>query len=354
MAKNGLINTFMNSNNLFFISRNYKFSKNAASKPKMDCEIVLEKNGFKNLGFKQSNYPSSAIGAVISFFGITKGLIRLPRKSVFCMQYPLSKFFGYITNVVALKKCTLIIIIHDVKFLMGKSKDLNGEMAKFNKADFIIVHNESMKKWFQDNGCTAQLVSLELFDYIHSSNKHATLNTPYDVVFAGGLGKEKSEFLYSMDNLNPLNYKLKLYGNGFNAADSEQTNSILDYQGVFSPNEVIYKIEGSFGLIWNGNALTECSGDFGKYLLYNNPHKTSLYFLCGLPVIVWKKAAIAKFIEKEQIGITLNSLDELDTVLANLDSKDYATMVSNVEKVKVKVSSGYYLSQAINKVVALV
>ena len=111
MAKNGLINTFMNSNNLFFISRNYKFSKNAASKPKMDCEIVLEKNGFKNLGFKQSNYPSSAIGAVISFFGITKGLIRLPRKSVFCMQYPLSKFFGYITNVVALKKCTLIIIM---------------------------------------------------------------------------------------------------------------------------------------------------------------------------------------------------------------------------------------------------
>ncbi|MEP5831360.1 MAG: beta-1,6-galactofuranosyltransferase, partial [Maribacter dokdonensis] len=80
----------------------------------------------------------------------------------------------------------------------------------------------------------------------------------------------------------------------------------------------------------------------------------SLYLLCGLPVIVWKKAAIAKFIEKEQIGITLNSLDELDTVLANLDSKDYATMVSNVEKVKVKVSSGYYLSQAINKVVALV
>jgi len=47
MAKNGLINTFMNSNNLFFISRNYKFSKNAASKPKMDCEIVLEKTDLK-------------------------------------------------------------------------------------------------------------------------------------------------------------------------------------------------------------------------------------------------------------------------------------------------------------------
>ena len=127
---------------------NYKFSKNAASKPKMDCETVLEKNGFKNLGFKQSNHSSSAIGAIISFFGITKGLFLLPRKSVFCMQYPLSKFFGYITTIVSLKKCTLIIIIHDVKYLMGKSKDLKGEMAKFNKADFIIVVPTTMTKTY--------------------------------------------------------------------------------------------------------------------------------------------------------------------------------------------------------------
>tara|TARA_R110000823_G_scaffold33749_1_gene94442 strand:- start:803 stop:1033 length:231 start_codon:yes stop_codon:yes gene_type:complete len=72
----------MSSKNQYYISRNYKFSKNAASKPKMDCETILENNGFKNLGFKQSNHPSSALGAIISFFGITKGLFLLPRNSV--------------------------------------------------------------------------------------------------------------------------------------------------------------------------------------------------------------------------------------------------------------------------------
>jgi hypothetical protein len=265
----------------------------------------------------------------------------------------LSKFFGYITTIVAFKKCKLIIIIHDVKYLMGKSSDLKGEMAKFNRADFLILHNDSMIKWFKENGCTAQLVSLELFDYLHESKKHATLNTPYDVVFAGGLGKEKSEFLYSMDELHPSSYTLKLYGNGFNASEIKNDNSILNYQGVFSPDEVIDQIEGSFGLIWNGNALDSCSGDFGNYLLYNNPHKTSLYLLCGLPVIVWKKAAIAAFIEKEEIGITLNSLAELDETLKNLNPEDYAKMVSNVEKIKTKVSSGHYLSQALQKVMKL-
>lgn len=346
----GFLNTFMNSKDYYYISRNYKFSKNAASKPKMDCELILERNGFVNLGFKQTNHASSALGAIISFLGITKGLFLLPRKSVFCMQYPLSKFFNYITTIVSLKKCKLIIIIHDVKYLMGKSSDLKGEMAKFNRADFLIVHNETMKEWFIENGCTAQLISLELFDYIHKSDKHATKKIPYEVVFAGGLGREKSEFLYSMDNLSPTGYTLKLYGNGFQASEIKKENSILDYQGVFSPDEVIDKIDGSFGLIWNGNALNACLGDFGKYLLFNNPHKASLYLLCGLPVITWKKAAIAQFIEKEEIGITLNSLDELDATLKNLEPADYAKLVLNAERIKTKVASGFYLSQAIQKV----
>ena len=73
---------------LFYISRNYKFSTNAASKPKMDCETILAKAGFKNLGFAQSNHKSSALGAVISFIGISWGLMRLPFSSVLCMQYP--------------------------------------------------------------------------------------------------------------------------------------------------------------------------------------------------------------------------------------------------------------------------
>ena len=57
----------MQNTKLFYISRNYKFSKNAASKPKMDCENVLSEIGFKNLGFQQSNHASSALGAIISF-----------------------------------------------------------------------------------------------------------------------------------------------------------------------------------------------------------------------------------------------------------------------------------------------
>ena len=339
----------MQHTDLFYISRNYKFSKNAASKPKMDCENVLSKIGFKNLGFKQSNHPSSAIGAIISFLGITKGLILLPFASTLCMQYPLSKFFNYKVAVAKLKQCKIILIVHDVKTLMGKNKNVKKEMQRFNKADVLVLHNDVMMKWFAENGYKGKMVPLYLFDYLLASGQTLPKmadSVEKDVVFAGGLGMEKSAFLYKADELEQKDFKLKLYGNGYQK-EKVGANSVLDYQGVFAPDEVLDKMKGNFGLVWNGNAIKECDGDFGKYIQYNNPHKTSLYLLAGLPVIVWDKAAVAKLIEEEQIGFAISSLGELSEKLDNIDGETYSKMVSNVGAIRHKITNGHFLQAAV-------
>ncbi|WP_421824670.1 beta-1,6-galactofuranosyltransferase [Flagellimonas oceanensis] len=339
----------MQSTDLFYISRNYKFSKNAASKPKMDCENVLSKAGFKNLGFKQSNHPSSAIGAIISFFGITKGLILLPFSSTLCMQYPLSKFFNYKVGVAKLKGCKIVLIVHDVKTLMGKNKDVEKEMKRFNKADVLVLHNEVMMKWFAENGYKGKMVPLYLFDYLLAHNQELPETPKHaekEIVFAGGLGMEKSAFLYKVDELGQMDFTLKLYGNGYQKEKVDE-NSTLDYQGVFAPDEVLDKMKGNFGLVWNGNAIKECDGAFGKYIQYNNPHKTSLYLLAGLPVIVWDKAAVAKLIEEEQIGFAISSLDELSEKLANIDDATYSKMVANVDAIRHKITNGHFLQAAV-------
>ena len=339
----------MQHTDLFYISRNYKFSKNAASKPKMDCENVLSKIGFKNLGFKQSNHPSSAIGAIISFLGITKGLILLPFSSTLCMQYPLSKFYNYKTGVAKLKGCKILLIVHDVKTLMGKNKNVKKEMQRFNKADVLVLHNDVMMKWFAENGYKGKMVPLYLFDYLLASGQTLPKmadSVEKDVVFAGGLGMEKSAFLYKADELEQKDFKLKLYGNGYQK-EKVGANSVLDYQGVFAPDEVLDKMKGNFGLVWNGNAIKECDGDFGKYIQYNNPHKTSLYLLAGLPVIVWDKAAVAKLIEEEQIGFAISSLGELSEKLDNIDEETYSKMVSNVDAIRHKITNGHFLQAAV-------
>ncbi|AEM69392.1 hypothetical protein Murru_0336 [Allomuricauda ruestringensis DSM 13258] len=339
----------MQNTNLFYISRNYKFSKNAASKPKMDCENVLSKIGFKNIGFKQSNHPSSALGAIISFFGITKGLIVLPFSSILCMQYPLSKFFNYKIGIAKLKGCKIILIVHDVKTLMGKNKDVKKEMKRFNKADVLVLHNEVMMKWFAENGYKGKMVSLYLFDYLLATGQNLpemSDSVGRDVVFAGGLGMEKSAFLYKANELEGTDFILRLYGNGYQK-EKAGTSSILDYQGVFAPDEVLDKMKGNFGLVWNGNAIKECDGAFGKYIQYNNPHKTSLYLLAGLPVIVWDKAAVAKLIEEEQIGFSISSLDELSEKLNSIDEETYSKMISNVKTIREKITNGHFLKVAV-------
>ena len=136
----------------------------------------------------------------------------------------------------------------------------------------------------------------------------------------------------------------------FESTEAKSDDSNLSYQGVFSPEEIISKISGSYGLVWGGSTVDGCSGPFGKYLGYNNPHKTSLYLLCGLPIIVWKKAAIAKFIEQEKIGITISSLEELDKVLSEITELQYKEFIKNVNKVRVQIAEGHYLSAAIEKI----
>ena len=56
--------------------------------------------------------------------------------------------------------------------------------------------------------------------------------------------------------------------------------------GSFLPDELPSALEGSFGLVWDGDSSKTCSGVFGEYLRYNNSHKASLYLASGFPIIV--------------------------------------------------------------------
>jgi len=339
----------------YYISRNYKSLFNAAGKAKTDCEFVLHQMGFKNLGFKQSSIPNSALGTIKNFFGISLALLRLPFRSVLCTQYPLNKFRGYVLFVAKLKQCKIITIVHDVRFLKGRTKDLDKELKKIVTTDAIIVHNEAMKAWFLEQNVTTPITVLGIFDYISNQGlpKQNDLNydaKPYEIVYAGGFGDGKNAYIFDLDTLSSKQFKMKLYGVGFDYENLKvpKPESILDYQGAFPSDQVAYEIKGSFGLVWDGISMEECSGQYGQYLKFNNPHKTSLYILCGLPIIVWDKAAISSFVLENNIGISISNLKNLDEELENLSSEAYEKMKNNVNKVRTKIISGGYLDNAVN------
>lgn len=96
--------------------------------------------------------------------------------------------------------------------------------------------------------------------------------------------------------------------------------------GFVKSDDLIATAQGDFGLVWDGTSVSTCTGDFGEYLQYNNPHKTSLYIRCQLPVIIWNKAALADFVRENGIGICVDSLEELEKILNTLSEEEYAEM----------------------------
>ncbi len=339
----------------YYISRNYKSLFNAAGKAKTDCETILAKMGFKNLGFKQSSIPNSAIGTLKNFFGISFALLRLPFKSTLYTQYPLNKFRKYVLFIAHLKRCQIITIVHDVRFLKGRTGNAHKELKKIIASNAIIVHNEAMKNWFLEQGVQIPIIVLGIFDYILNNglpeqNDNNTGEKPYKIVYAGGFGEGKNSYIFDLDVLKKNDFKMNLYGLGFDDQKLKvpKEKSILSYKGAFPSDIVAYKIEGSFGLVWDGISTEECSGQYGQYLKYNNPHKTSLYILCGLPVIVWNKAAISTFITENNIGFTVANLKDVSKILQDLSQEEYQTMKVNVNKVRTKIISGGYLSDSVN------
>ena len=78
-----------------------------------------------------------------------------------------------------------------------------------------------------------------------------------------------------------------------------------------------------------------------------NPHKLSLYLSSGLPVIIWKEAAEADFVEKQGVGICVDSLKELSAKFEMLDENAYNKYAESVRELSEKLRTGQFGKYAI-------
>ena len=252
------------------------------------------------------------------------------------------------------KKAKFIAVIHDLESLrLGVYKGVGHNYELANAADNqvlryfdkIICHNDYMKKYLIEKGFEEnKLVSLEIFDYLTDSPMQNQVEE--GLAIAGNLSKGNSTYIYELLKTNP-NYKLNLFGPYFDK--STELGDKIEYFGSFPPELLPGELRGKFGLVWDGESLETCSGNTGNYLRYNNPHKTSLYLASGLPVIIWKEAAMARFIEENKAGIVVNSLLEIENILNNISEEEYSQIKENAKKIGDKLRNGYYYKKALEK-----
>ena len=332
-----------------YLSRNYKGTSNAGNKAKTDIEQILKEMSFKNVGLQQTTYTNKALHFMLTLLGVLKCPFCLHKGDKLVLQYPFKKYFTFVCNLAHARGAKVIVVIHDLGSFRRKALGIEQEIERLNHADYIIAHNEKMKAWLEEHGCKAQLGTLGIFDYLSETqaSPKKEIRKPYSVLYAGGLSPRKNAFLYEM-GAYIQSFSFNLYGNGFET-DKAKGKEHFQYMGFVKSDQLIATAKGDFGLVWDGASLDACTGDFGEYLQYNNPHKTSLYIRCGLPVIIWEKAALAGFVEKNGIGFSIGSLKELEEKLHSLSEEAYKEMQEKVQKINQELAGGHYIQTAISK-----
>ena len=263
------------------------------------------------------------------------------------IQYPLysNKLIKQITDSVHQNShAKLYFIIHDaemIRLYADEPKRAQGELDSFNLSDGIIGHNAKMNKFLKEQGVKVPLVDLGIFDYDNPQPLQEYKGYDKSVCYAGNL--IDAEFL---QDVHPTN-RFDLFGPN----PAESYNEGLNYKGQFSPTDLPAHMDENFGLVWHGTSVDTCDGVFGRYLKWNNPHKTSLCLSSGLPVIIWDQAALADFVLENGVGITISSLNDLNDKLDALTEEEYRQMHDNVQKVANQMRTGYYITHAMEKMI---
>lgn len=331
--------------NVYLIDELNFINKNAGYKARFDVAQVIESmHSYEDVEIKVKKIPlwGKLYQRLINSVYLVLFLLCRNRDDIVIVNYPLPKpFFAIILNIKRIKQFRLTSLIHDVDILRGeKSQDL-----KFLKrVDYIVSHNEFMSEYLVNNGIQKEkIIDLKVFDYILDSplSEKSDCFEQRGIVFAGNLSRSKSAFIYSDECDDRI---MKLYGVNYDA-----DGGLSEYNGSFdASNPNIINANGVFfGLVWDGESTNCCSGDFGEYLRYNNPHKTSLYLSLGIPVIIWKEAAMSKFIIENSTGIAVSSISEAIGFVKKISIEDYIVLRNNALFISEKIREGFYLRSAI-------
>ena len=326
----------------------------AGSKAVEDCKSVLLSNGFKDIEipFVKKAYmmPVNIIklSCLLAYYKY-----KIEPASLIVVQYPLlgiNKYFKHFASLLKSKNCRLVCIIHDLDSIRSNDNQqkIKAEIDNLNVYDAVIAHNEAMKSWLLQNGFVGKICLINLFDYLVADQPifSKSFQEIAHVAFAGNLGRCK--FLSKLPDVTGV--KFNLYGPGLEEAGVSTTANI-EWKGSFSPEKIVSEISGQYGLIWDGTSIENYTGLMGDYLKYNTPHKTSLYLVSGLPVIVHSTAAIANYITSNNLGIVVSSLTDLGSRLAAVSNEQYAEMRNNALQTSEKLKAGYFLKTAIDWVI---
>ena len=326
---------------------NYYIGLYSPNKAKRDIDDIMQSMGFEDIAVRMEE-KDKASRFFRKLFCVVKVLFVLQKGDLLLIQYPFKKYYSILCSIARLKGSKTITLIHDLGTFRRRKLTAEQEVERLSHTDYIIVHNERMKKWLEEHGCKVPMGCLEIFDYLSVAEPSTERNDKKDfqqIVYAGGIHRRKNAFIYQT-NAAIAPCRLDLYGPGELEEKEYSQWQHVTYHGLVDSDEFIRIVKADWGLVWDGDSVDGCSGIWGSYLRINNPHKTSFYLRAGLPVIVWEDSAMAPFITSNKLGIAVRSLNELPERLRAITSDEYAQYKDAAMAMKENLNNGFYFKNA--------
>lgn len=334
---------------------------NAGGKAPSDIVNILKENGFEAKCIRSIAAPQSVLAKKVQkrlynlfcyYYDWLHIFLTIPHDSELFWQgpnrYTLTFARLILRKLQRHKNVKLVCLIHDIdelRYNSGRHYKMSKKQHNFvmRHADAIIVHNNKMKTYLIDQGINAdKLISLEIFDYLISQPAEKPAQFEKSMTIAGNLDIQKCGYLKDIGTLCHIHFHL--YGSNY-SLENQMAN--VTYHGIVDSGVLPSMLTAGFGLVWDGSSIARCDGTYGNYLRYNNPHKLSLYLASGLPVVIWNQAAEATFVQKNQVGICVDSLQEAEQRIASMGPEEYRHYANNALTTSQKLTSGDYLKSAL-------
>ncbi|MET0462840.1 MAG: hypothetical protein ABW007_06790 [Chitinophagaceae bacterium] len=312
-----------------------------------DAEKILALMGYQPLALPGID-QFSLWNKVRRLIRVLYWFIFLPRRSTIIFLSPVyPRMLCILIRLLSRRKnIRLICFIADIDGVRDGDLDVQKEEAAFYRlCDQFIVHNASMDEWLKRTMGNIMTAEIDFFDFLAEPN-FTSREHSFNVVFAGNLSK--SPFLEQVEDLVPQSPKVKFHLFGEATVRMKEQQNML-WHGSFEPALLPGKLNASFGLVWDGDSINSLRGLAGEYLIYNSPHKLSLYILSGIPLIVPAASASAGLVRKYGIGLIVTDLLSLQSEIEKVSIEEYEQMRNNLVPLAKKISSGQRLKTALEE-----
>ena len=324
---------------IYFVAEAFEQPLYNAGIVRMHQEKILRAEGCTPLVFKYSD-KQAVWYKILRVIQCCRMAFSLPKHCKVLFHFPLqASIYGWFVTLLQLRGISTVALIIDLDGLRDNDNQLfEQEIKLLKKFSQLVAHNTAMKERLLQQLPSSKISCIDLFDYPVKISSPVVQKSG-TVCFAGNINK--ATFVYNLNQVAATTFFI--YGPC--PAVSLMSGDNVVYKGVLSPDELPAKLDGSFGLVWDGNSLNEAD----KYLRYNNPHKLSLYLTAGLPVIVWEPSASAAFVKLHDIGFTVKSIGEIPGKIQQISHERFNTMRENAVAISKKTTGGYFLKTVIDK-----